>query len=282
MNESDIVLEMRGLTKVYGRGDAEVRALDSVDFQVRRGEVVIIMGPSGAGKTTFLTIAGALLRPTAGQVIVGGIDITGLKESELPTVRQEKIGFIFQNFNLLESLTALENVSLVLNARGVKGRHAFHRASTLLHTLGMERRQNYLPRDLSGGEKQRVAIARALANNPDLILADEPTANLDSRRGQEVMQLLRMVAREFGKSVVVVSHDHRTREVADRVVWLEDGRFRAAIKVVKDPVCGAVVETEGSPSASHNGRTFYFCAQECLRRFQEDPSRFAALAAADD
>jgi putative ABC transport system ATP-binding protein len=282
VDENEVALELRQLTKVYGRGEATVSALDCVDLQVQCGEVVVVMGPSGAGKTTLLTIAGALLRPTSGQVIISGLDITPLNEAQLATVRQERIGFIFQNFCLLESLTALENVALVLNARGVKGKHAHNRALTLVRTLGLERRQDHLPRDLSGGEKQRVAIARALANNPDLILADEPTANLDSRRGREVMELLRMVARELGKAVVVVSHDHRTREVADRVLWLEDGRFRPAVKMENDPVCGALVETEGSPSATHAGRTYHFCAQDCLRRFEEDPARFVGAASADE
>jgi putative ABC transport system ATP-binding protein len=144
--------------------------------------------------------------------------------------------------------------------------------------LGLERRQDHLPRDLSGGEKQRVAIARALANSPDLILADEPTANLDSRRGREVMELLRMVARELGKAVVVVSHDHRTREVADRVLWLEDGHFRPAVKMETDPVCGVLVEAEGSPSIAYAGTTYHFCAQDCVRRFEENPARFVAPA----
>jgi putative ABC transport system ATP-binding protein len=282
VDESEVALELRQLTKVYGRGEAAVSALDCVDLEVHCGEVVVVMGPSGAGKTTLLTIAGALLRPTSGQVIISGVDITPLNEAQLATVRQERIGFIFQNFCLLESLTALENVALVLNTRGVKGKHALNRALSLVRTLGLERRQDHLPRDLSGGEKQRVAIARALANNPDLILADEPTANLDSRRGREVMQLLRMVARELGKAVVVVSHDHRTREVADRVLWLEDGRFRPAVKMEHDPVCGALVETEGSPSAAHAGRTYHFCAQECLRRFEENPEHFVALAGTVD
>lgn len=281
MNGNDAVLEMRGLTKVYGKGDAAVAALNEVDLQVRRGEVVIIMGPSGSGKTTCLTIAGGLLRPTSGQVIVAGVDITGLDEAQRAALRQDKVGFIFQSFNLLESLTAVENVALVLNTRGVGGKHAINRAVSLLQTFGLEHRQGHLPRDLSGGEKQRVAIARALANNPDLILADEPTANLDSRRGREVMQLLRMVACDFGKAVVVVSHDHRTREVADRVLWLEDGRFRPAVKPARDPVCGVLVETEGSPSTTHAGRTFHFCAQDCLRQFQENPDRFATLGGAD-
>jgi putative ABC transport system ATP-binding protein len=172
-------------------------------------------------------------------------------------------------------------VALGLNACGVKGKHPFNQASTLLQTFGLQHRENYLPRDLSGGEKQRVAIARALANNPDLILADEPTASLDPRRGREVMQLLRVVAREFGKAVIIVSHDHGTREVADRVMWLEDGRVRPAIKPARDPVRGAIVETEGSPSTTHAGRTCYFCAQDCLWQFQQNPTRSAALASVD-
>ena len=184
------------------------------------------MGPSGAGKTTFLTIAGALMRPTSGRVRISGIDITALDERRLPRVRQEKIGFIFQSFSLLEALSALQNVELVMATRGITGRAARARAYELLITVGVEGRQNNLPKALSGGEKQRVAIARALANDPDLVLADGPTANLDSRRGREIMELLRMVAKELGTTVVAVSHDLRIRELADRVLWLEDGEVQ--------------------------------------------------------
>lgn len=220
------ILEFDDVTKVYTAGDQDVYALRDISLTVMPQELVIVMGPSGAGKTTFLTIAGALMRPTSGRVIISGIDITALGEARLPAVRQEKIGFIFQNFNLLDALSALQNVELVMAARGVHGKDARGRASELLRIVGVEDRQKHTPAMLSGGQKQRVAIARALANNPDLILADEPTANLDSKRGHEIMHLLRMVARELGRTVVAVSHDLRLREMADRVLWLEDGEFR--------------------------------------------------------
>lgn len=219
------VLEFQDVSKTYTAGDTAVHALDHISMTVAEREVVFIMGPSGSGKTTFLTIAGALMPPTSGRVLVSGIDITALGESKLPKVRQEKIGFIFQNFNLLESLSALQNVELVMATRGITGAGARARAFQLLSVVGVQDRQHHQPKQLSGGQKQRVAIARALANNPDLILADEPTANLDSKRGREIMELLRMVATELGKTVVAVSHDTRIRDLADRVLWLEDGQF---------------------------------------------------------
>src|SRR3990170_6189855 len=220
------VLEFQDVSKVYTAGDTKVYALKDISLTVAEQEVVVIMGPSGAGKTTFLTIAGALMRPTSGHVLVSGIDITALDESKLPRVRQEKISFIFQNFNLLEALSALQNVELVMATRGITGKAARARAYQLLSVVGVQDRQQHTPRMLSGGQKQRVGIARAIANNPDLILADEPTANLDSRRGREIMEILRMVAYEMDKAVVIVSHDHRIREVAHRVMWLEDGQFK--------------------------------------------------------
>lgn len=220
------VLQFDDVTKIYQTGDLSVCALDHISLTVDQREVMVIMGPSGAGKTTFLTIAGALMKPTSGRVIISGIDVTGLDERRLPPVRQEKIGFVFQNFQLLDALTALQNVELVMSTRGITGRPARERARELLTVMGVEDRLNNTPKRLSGGQKQRVAIARALANNPDLLLADEPTANLDSRRGREIMELLRMVAKELGKTVVAVTHDLRVRQLADRVLWLEDGEFR--------------------------------------------------------
>jgi putative ABC transport system ATP-binding protein len=278
MPDRSVVLRMQAVTKVYGTGDAAVTALDSVDFHAQTGEVVVVMGPSGAGKTTFLTIAGALLRPTAGRIEIAGTDITRLREKDLPAVRRHKVGFIFQSFNLLEALTALENVRLVIADEATSGHAARNRARALLDMLGLNHRLKSLPKQLSGGEKQRVAIARALANNPDLILADEPTANLDSKRGLEVMRLLRQIALELDKAVVIVSHDHRMREVAHRVVWLEDGRFRSDVVTARDPVCGQVVEVEAAPTASFSGQTYYFCAEQCLKLFEANPHRYAGTA----
>ena len=266
------VLILEGVTKVYGEGDAAVKALDNVDFEAKVGEVTVIIGPSGSGKTTFLTIAGALLTPTSGNVIVSNVNITKLKDSELPDVRREKIGLIFQSFNLLDSLTATENLRLVLT-EARRGGH--HPARELLDMLGLGHRLNSLPKQLSGGEKQRVAIARALVNNPDLILADEPTANLDAKRGREVMLLLRQIALEMQKAVVIVSHDHRIREIAHRVVWLEDGTFLPDVVTTRDPVCNRVIEVEGAPMIDSEGQTYYFCGHDCRRIFEGDPSRFS-------
>ena len=272
--DSPVMLGMKGVTKIYGSGDAATTALDNVDFEARAGEVVVIMGPSGAGKTTFLTIAGALLRPTGGTVTVSSTDITALGEKDLPDVRRDKIGFIFQSFNLLESLTSLENVALVMSdSRG--GRAGVNRARELLDMLGLSHRLKSVPKNLSGGEKQRVAIARALANNPDLLLADEPTANLDSKRGREVMLLLRQIAFEMQKAVVIVTHDHRIREIASRVVWLEDGTFRSDVETARDPVCSRVIEVRGAPQLEHLGVAFYFCGEQCFGLFQEAPHKFA-------
>lgn len=265
---------MEAVTKVYGVGEAAVTALDSVDFQAQAGEVAVIMGPSGAGKTTFLTIAGTLLRPTSGTVEIAGTKITQLQEKDLPAVRRKNVGFIFQSFNLLESLTALENVRLVMDEEDNNARRANARARELLNMLGLSHRLRSLPKNLSGGEKQRVAIARALANNPDLILADEPTGNLDYKRGQEVMELLRQIAVELEKAVVIVSHDHRVREVAHRALWLQDGRFRAAVVTARDPVCGQLVEVETAPSASFKGASYHFCAEQCHRLFEAGPEKY--------
>ena len=274
MKSGAAILEMQNVTKVYGSGDTAVTALDGVTFQANAGEVVLIMGPSGAGKTTFLTIAGALLRPTSGTVLLSGADLTQMSEGDLPDLRREKIGFVFQNFNLLEALTATENVTLVMSqARGGSP----HRARELLHMLGLDHRLKSLPKNLSGGEKQRVAIARALANNPDLILADEPTANIDAKRGREVMLLLRQIAVEMDKAVVIVTHDHRVREIAHRIVWLEDGSFRADVVTARDPVCGRVIEVEGAPNMEHAMRAYYFCSDDCRKIFAGDPARFAQM-----
>ena len=278
------ILRVSNVTKVFGRGDTAVRAVDGVSFGVPAGQLLLIMGPSGSGKTTLLTVIGGLLRPTSGSVQVDGVEITTLSESELVPLRRKSVGFVFQSFNLWESLTARENVELPLNMAGVGGREARDRATRLLEERGLGKRMEFRSRDLSGGEKQRVSIARALANEPRLLLADEPTANLDSAHGREIMVLLREIARSSGpsagggRSVIVVSHDQRIREVADRVLWLEDGRIRDIGQTARDPVCGMGVEVDRGVAVVHEGRTFHFCSQGCSLEFQASPERFLAGA----
>lgn len=278
MRDSGPILRLSGVTKVFGHGETEVRAVDGVDLTVGAGEMVLVMGPSGSGKTTLLTMAGGLLRPTAGRIEVDGVDITRLSQAALAALRRRAIGFIFQSFNLWESLTVQENVELALNIAGTGGRGARDRAAGILRSLGLGHRLNLRSRDLSGGEKQRVSIARALANGPRLLLADEPTANLDSKHGQEVMGVLRRIADEGRRSVLVVSHDQRIREVADRVLWLEDGRLHGVGKLARDPVCGMTVEAEQALRLAHDGRLLHFCSRGCSLEFQSDPARYLAGA----
>lgn len=218
-------LEVVGVTRRFGSGDTEVVAVRDVHLRVSPGEVVLIMGPSGSGKSTLLMMVGALLRPSAGSVKVDGVEITKLSERRLPEIRLRKIGFIFQDFNLLSSLPARDNVAIVAQLAGVDRREARRRAERLLTLLGLGARLTFLPEKLSGGEKQRVAIARALINEPALLLADEPTANLHSKQGVEILHLLQSMAKERRISLVVASHDERIREIADRVLWLEDGKL---------------------------------------------------------
>jgi putative ABC transport system ATP-binding protein len=281
VGDDDVVVEIRGVTKVFGSGVAAVRAVDGVDLTVHHGEIVLIMGPSGAGKTTLLTLIGGLLKPTFGTVHINGLDITAMKESALPKVRRHYVGFIFQSFNLLESLSAVENVEVAMNMAGHGGRAARTKAAQLLDDLGMGHRLRFKPHDLSGGEKQRVSIARALANDPELILADEPTANLDSRHGHEVVLLLRDIAKKQGRTVVIVSHDSRIQEMADRVLWLEDGRFKDMGFLARDAVCGAAVEETAVVSMSYGGRSYFFCSDRCLWEFATSPGKFGSQVAED-
>jgi putative ABC transport system ATP-binding protein len=220
------LLRAAGLVKVFGSGRTAVRAVDDVDLEARGEEISLVMGPSGSGKTTLLTMLGGLLHPTEGRIEIDGTDVTALGKRDLARFRRETVGFVFQTFNLLETLTAQENVEIALNVAGVTGERAHARATELLVAADLRDRLDFRARDLSGGEKQRVSIARALANRPRLLLADEPTANLDSHQGREVMELLRRLAKEEGCGVVAVSHDTRLRGIADHVLLLEDGRIR--------------------------------------------------------
>jgi putative ABC transport system ATP-binding protein len=222
-------VEARGLTKVFGKGETEVRALSDVDFIVEPGEFVAIMGPSGSGKSTLLHILGALELPTAGTVAVGGVRYEGLSDNDLTRIRREHIGFVFQFFNLLASLSAEENVTLPAVISGRHEPEIEQRALELLKRVGLGRRAEHLPSELSGGEQQRVSIARALLLSPALLLADEPTGNLDTRAGRSVLDLLRQVNREDGQTVVMVTHDPAAAARADRIVYLRDGQVAGEI-----------------------------------------------------
>jgi putative ABC transport system ATP-binding protein len=268
---SETRLAVSHITKRYGAGGTEVVAVRDVSLAVAPGEIVLIMGPSGSGKTTLLSMLGALLRPTEGTIALDGEELTALDERRLPDIRLRKFGFIFQDFNLLSALTTVENVALVAELGGMKHSDAQAKAATLLGDLGLDERLHFLPEKLSGGEKQRVAIARALVNDPALILADEPTANLDSKIGHEIMRLLRRIADEQGRSIVIVSHDARIKDVADRVLWLEDGQFKDLVTMATDPVCGMAVERETAVSAERDGQVFYFCSRGCRDEFLAAP-----------
>lgn len=216
---------VRNLSKTFSSGAAAVHALDDVSLRIAPGEFVLLMGPSGSGKTTLLSIMGCILRPSSGAVSVAGRDVTGLKEADLARVRLAHIGFVFQNYNLFPTLTACENVMVMLDLKGTSGAEARTQATSLLEMVGLGARMDAYPANLSGGQKQRVAIARALAGDPKIILADEPTGALDSKSGHQVMVTLRALAKEKGRAVVIVTHDNRILEFADRIVEIEDGRI---------------------------------------------------------
>ena len=260
-------LTVEHVTRRYGSGATEVTAVRDVSLAVAAGEVLLIMGPSGSGKTTLLLMLGALLKPSEGVIALNNVVVSTLPEKELPDIRLRQFGFVFQDFNLLSALTVLENVGIVAELAGIGRSAARDKALVLLRELGLGERVGFLPEKLSGGEKQRVAIARALVNDPALILADEPTANLDSKIGREIIRLLQRIAREQGRSVVIVSHDQRIKEIADRVLWLEDGQFKAMLEMATDPVCGMAIERDKAIRADWDGHTFYFCAQGCRDEF---------------
>ncbi len=222
---SQVVMHVENLRKQYRDGKVEVTAVDSVSLTLHAREMVAVVGPSGSGKTTLLSMMGFLLTPTSGTIRLMGQRVDTTCEAALPRLRREHIGFIFQAFNLLGALTAVENVLIPLRLKDITGRDARREAEGLLERVGLGHRKQFLPRDLSGGERQRVAIARALAGSPSLVLADEPTANLDSKSGHEVIELLREVANEGRRAVVLVTHDTRNLTIVDRVIHLEDGRI---------------------------------------------------------
>jgi putative ABC transport system ATP-binding protein len=217
------VIEARDVTKVFQEGSQRVEVLRGVSLDVRAGEVVALEGPSGSGKTTLLSIMGCILTPSSGRVEVDGAVVDG-DPDRLRQVRRRSIGFVFQQYNLFPALTALENVEYALSVKGVR-RGARAQAARVLEQVGLGDRLHFLPRDLSGGQKQRVAIARALAGSPPAILADEPTANLDTTAGRQVLSMFRDLARQEGKGLLIVTHDPSVRDVADRVVGIRDGQL---------------------------------------------------------
>lgn len=219
------LIKIENLSKTFGSGHTTVEAVRDISLNIESGDIVLIMGPSGSGKTTLVSMVGTLMRPTKGVVSIDGQDITDFSSNKLADFRLHTLGFVFQSFNLLAALTAELNVMLPLLAKGTPKSTARKKAKELLTKLGIEQRLHHLPRDLSGGEKQRVAVARALINEPKLILADEPTANLDSKTGHEVMQLLCQTACRENRAVIIVSHDQRLKDVAKRVITIEDGRL---------------------------------------------------------
>ena len=216
-------IEVRNLVKTYGAGETSVHALKHVDLDVNEGELLLLLGASGSGKTTLISIVGCILSATSGSCVIRGTETVGLPQNKLPRVRLENTGFIFQGFNLFPALTAQENVEIALDLKKVRGGAAKKRAAELLARVGLADKLKSLPADLSGGQKQRVAIARALAGEPHIILADEPTAALDSVSGKLIMDLLQELAHEQNRAVVVVTHDNRIFDYADRIVHIEDG-----------------------------------------------------------
>lgn len=217
---------MKNISKSYQDGEQQIEVLKNVSLEVAQGEFVAILGPSGAGKSTFLSIAGALLSPTTGEILIGGKGLSNLSNKELTKVRLDKVGFIFQGANLIPYLNVRDQLLLIAELAGQKGSKAKEKAATLLKELGLEARQNNYPESLSGGEKQRVAIARSLMNDPDIILADEPTASLDADRGHKVVQMIADEVKKKNKAAIMVTHDERVLDLVDRVIRIEDGYLK--------------------------------------------------------
>jgi len=222
---SEVVIEARKLSKVYKRDEFEVRALDNCDIEINKGDFVALMGPSGSGKSTLMHLIAAMDRATSGKIAVLGEDLSKLDDAELARWRNRHIGFIFQQFNLIPVLTALENVELPLKLTNLKSSERQKQAETALKLVGLGDRLTHFPRQLSGGQEQRVAIARAIVTDPDLILADEPTGNLDATSARDVLALLQKLNKDFGKTIIMVTHDPHSADAATRIIHLDKGKF---------------------------------------------------------
>ncbi len=246
---SDAVIKLEGLSKVYSLGKRNIQALSNMNLQVNKGEFVAIMGPSGSGKTTLLNVLGCLDKPTDGRVLLDGVDVTKLPANELYQIRSNKIGFVFQTFNLLPYLNARENVELPMECKKKSKSERKQRASELLAMVGLSGREEHRPQRLSAGEQQRVAIARALANDPALILADEPTGNLDAKNKYEIVKLLANLNVNQGTTIVMVTHDSHVASQTERLLFLNDGKITKekqglllAKKKLMCPYCGSKIQ----------------------------------------
>ena len=223
------MISLSGVSKVYN-GKREVAALESVDLEIARGEMVAIVGPSGSGKSTLLNLIGGLDRPTSGEIRIDGLSVAGLSDDDLTRLRRDKIGFVFQFFNLLPSLSCVENVALPLHLKGLGRKEIDHRARKLLELVQLGNRLDHLPDELSGGERQRVAIARALAFSPPVLLADVPTGNLDSHTGAEILTLIRDLHQNLGATILIVTHDAGVAESCSRTITLRDARLAGDVR----------------------------------------------------
>lgn len=246
------LMSMKGVTKDYKLGKTLVRALRGLDMEIDKGEVVAIMGPSGSGKSTLMHMLGALDVPTNGTAMIDGSDLKELKESQLVTFRGQKVGFVFQTFNLVQTLSALQNVEMPMIFQGIGKSERIRKAKDLLTRVGLAERMKHKPNELSGGERQRVAVARALANDPEIILADEPTGNLDTESGQSILDLLKELSVNDGKTVIIVTHDPEAAAIADRIVRLRDGCV--ATESHSDSVARAEESKASSAGENSDGR----------------------------
>lgn len=222
---NQILIELRNVCTDFQMGSAVVHALRNVNLNIKKGEYISLIGPSGSGKSTLLNLIGGLIRPTSGQIIVEGIDISTLSDREMAVYRQKKVGFIFQSFNLIPTLTALQNVEFPLIFAGIPPRERLEKATEALKIVGLEERMGHNPTELSGGETQRVSIARALVAGPEILLADEPTGNLDSETGREIISFIQKLNRDMGQTLIVVTHDRNISEYAQRRAYLLDGQI---------------------------------------------------------
>ncbi|MBS3102402.1 ABC transporter ATP-binding protein [Candidatus Woesearchaeota archaeon] len=229
----ETVIHLDNVWKTYKMGEFEVNALRGLNLEVKKGELLAIMGPSGSGKSTAVNMVGALDMPTRGKILLEGHDISKLSESDLAQIRGKKIGFIFQQFNLINTLTALENIALPMVFQNIVKEERLQRAKYLLEMVGLSDRMHHKPTELSGGQQQRVAIARALSNNPEVVLADEPTGNLDSKTGETVISFLQNLNRKEGKTIILVTHDANVAHHADRIEFLKDGAIVKSKKNMK-------------------------------------------------